>query len=129
MRQLAEVAAIFVAIVFNSGCATLSDAQAAKGSGTAKVYDKPYDTVWNAVLQSVKSSDLKLVSENKDEGTVLAQREAGGFSWGENVAIFVEEADGKHRTRVEVVSKRTLAANITATNWENKILEDLDKRL
>lgn len=126
-----KVIAIFIlfAAALSSGCATLADAQAAKGSGTSKIYDKPYDVVWAAVLESVKSSGLSLVSENKEKGNILAQGAISAFSWGENVAIYVEDAGGKIKTRVEVVNKRALATNITAANWERRIFEDLDKRL
>jgi hypothetical protein len=36
---------------------------------------------------------------------------------------FVEDAGGKARTRVEVLDKRALAANITAKDWETRIFE------
>ena len=129
MRKFVTLALVLLAVALNSGCATLADAQAAKGSGTSKVYDRPYDVVWNAVIESVKSSGLALVSENKEKGSILAQGAIGAFSWGENVAIFVEDVGGKIKTRVEVVNKRALATNITAANWERRIFEDLDKRL
>jgi len=116
-------------VISNSGCATLADAQAAKGTGTFKVYDKPYDVVWNAVLESVKSLGLAIVVDNKEKGNILAQGAVSAFSWGENVAIFVEDMGGKIKTRVEVVNKRAIATNITAPNWERRIFEDLDKRL
>jgi predicted thioesterase len=59
----------------------------------------------------------------------LAQGSISAFSWGENVAIYVEDVAGKVKTRVEVVNKRALSVNITAADWESKILEELDKRL
>lgn len=105
------------------------DAQAAKGTGTSRIYDKPYDTVWSAVIETVKASDLALVAENKEKGTILAQGAISAFSWGENVAVFVEDAGGKARTRVEVLNKRALAANITAKDWETRLFEALDRRL
>ena len=129
MKKMIVLSLILFATILNSSCSTLADAQAAKGSGTVKVYNKPYDTVWVAVLQSVKSSGLALISENKEKGNVLAQGAMNAFSYGENVAIFVEDVGGKTKTRVEVVNKRALAANITAANWEKRIFEDLDKRL
>jgi hypothetical protein len=43
--------------------------------------------------------------------------------------VFVADAGGKTRTRVEVVNKRAVAPNFTAANWERRIFEDLDKRL
>ena len=129
MKKIIALALVLFAATFSSGCATLADAQAAKGSGTSKVYDKPYDVVWNAVIETVRASGLALVSENKDRGSILAQGAISAFSWGENVAIYVEDVGGKIKTRVEVVNKRALATNITASDWETRILEALDKRL
>jgi len=127
-RFLALIFVVLVAVL-SSGCATLADAQASKGTGSSRVYDKPYDVVWNVVIEAVRSSGLALVSENRDRGTILAQGAISAFSWGENVAIYVEDAGGKIKTRVEVVNKRALATNITAADWETRILEDIDKRL
>jgi len=81
------------------------------------------------VIETVRSSGLALVSENKERGSVLAQGAISAFSWGENVAIYVEDVGGKVRTRVEVVNKRALATNITAADWESRIFEALDMRL
>ena len=114
---------------FISGCATLADAQAARGTGTIRIYDKEYSEVWSAALTAVSESGLALVSENKDKGTILAQRGMTAFSYGENVAIFVERVDGQVRTRVEVVNKRALATNITAADWEEDLTGRLDKKL
>jgi len=129
MKRLVALASIFLATVLSTGCATLADAQAAKGAGTVKVYNKPYDVVWNTLIETVKSSGLALVSENKEKGNILAQGGMSVFSYGENVAIFVEAVGGQSITRVEVVSKRAMAANITAADWESRIFEALDKRL
>jgi hypothetical protein len=127
-RSIALLLVCFLA-VFSSGCSTLADAQAARGTGSSKIYDKPYDVVWSAVIETVRSSGLALVSDNKERGSILAQGSISAFSWGENVAIYVEDVGGKVRTRVEVVNKRALAANITAADWESRILEALNKRL
>ncbi|MEI2676924.1 MAG: hypothetical protein V9G29_03155 [Burkholderiaceae bacterium] len=129
MSRFLAVVLISLTLGFTSGCSTLVDAQAAKGTGTSRIYDKPYDTVWSAVIETVKASDLALVAENKEKGTILAQGAISAFSWGENVAVFVEDAGGKARTRVEVLNKRALAANITAKDWETRIFEALDRRL
>jgi hypothetical protein len=111
------------------GCvATLEDAQAAKGSGTSRIYQKPHDVVWPVVLEAITSSGLNLTSANKETGRILAQRGPTIVSWGENVAIFVDGSD-KATTRVEIVSKAALVTNVTATNWERRLFEALDKRL
>lgn len=129
MKRFITLTFFVLITAFNSGCSTLADAQASKGTGSSKVYDKPYDIVWNAVIETVQSSGLTLVSENKDKGSILAQGAISAFSWGENVAVFVEDVGGKIKTRVEVVNKRALSTNITAADWQTRILEALDKRL
>ena len=112
-----------------AGCTTsLVDARDAKGSGAEKIYDQPFDTVWNAVLKSINSTRLELVLDNKEKGIILGQGKVGPFTHGENVAIFVDDLGGT-RTRVEVVNKRASAMNITARDWQGGIFEDLDKRL
>lgn len=129
MKKLLVLIAVALAAFLNAGCSTLADAKAARGSGVSKTYDQPYDAVWDAVLASVKESGLDLVSGDKGTGTVLAQRGMTAFSYGENVAVFVDRVDGKVSTRVEVVNKRTLATNITAADWSTRLFATLDKKL
>lgn len=59
---------------------------------------------------------------------MLAQRGMTLLSYGENVAIFVEPA-GRNQTKVEVVSKRAMAANIFAPDWAPELLQKLDAAL
>jgi len=127
MRRLFLILALFAAALA-TGCANLADAQTAKGSGTARTYDHAYDTVYSAALATVRESGLSLVSENRASGQILAQSSVGLMTYGENVAVFVER-QGQRSTRVEIVNKRTLAVNITATNWETRLFEALDRRL
>lgn len=123
------LAACILAACALAGCTTsLADARDAKGSGAERIYDQPFDTVWNAVMKSVKSTRLELVLDNKEKGIILGQGKVGPFTHGENVAIFVDRL-GDARTRVEVVNKRASAMNITARDWQGRIFEDLDRRL
>lgn len=127
-RFFAALSAVFF-LATMSGCSTLADAKAAKGTGTVRVYDKPYDVVWDAVMASVKSTSLAVVTESKGDGTILAQGAVGAFSWGENVAIYVEDVGGKVKTKVEIINKRALATNITAADWEGRLTTAIDQRL
>jgi ribosomal protein L21E len=120
---------VLISTFFVSGCSTLADAQAAKGQGTSKIYNKDYETVWLATKEVVSNSGLALVTENKEKGTILAQRAMTAFSYGENVAIFVESEKEQNKTKVEVVNKRALATNITAANWETTLIRALDQKL
>lgn len=112
-----------------SGCSTLADARAAKGSGVSRTYAASQDEVWKAVPSVLMALGLQLVSDNKQEGYILAQRGITAFSYGENVAIFVESIGGVTKTRVEIVSKKVMATNVFAPSWENDILNKLDEKL
>ena len=56
-RLIVIVSLLFFAAI-NAGCATLADAQAAKGSGSFKVYSQPYDTVTAADWEKRILEDL-----------------------------------------------------------------------
>jgi len=130
MPRLLRLFALLLAVLSSAACTTsLVDARDAKGSGTQHVYDRSFDTVWNALMKSIKSTRLELVLDNKEKGIILGQGKVGPFTEGENVAIFVDDVGAGAKTRVEVVSKRAYALNLTARNWETKIFDDLDKRL
>jgi hypothetical protein len=127
-----KLIAVLLAIVANcviSGCATLADAKAAKGSGPSREYAASMDKVWNTIPIVLKELELPLVSQNRAEGTILAQRGVTALSYGENVAIFVEPAGGSSRTRVEIVSKKTMATNVFAPDWSVEILDKLGDKL
>jgi len=120
-----NLALISLAIITSSGCATLADSVAAKGTGPSKVYSASKELVWPVAVDAVKYSDLDLVSESKESGMILAQRGITAFSYGENVAIFVE-AENEKSCRVEVVSKKAMATNVFAPDWSSTIFKRLD---
>jgi hypothetical protein len=128
-RNVLAVLTAIAALSFVSGCANLADAKAARGSGVAREYAASMDKVWNTIPVVLKELELPLVSQNRGEGTILAQRGVTGFSYGENVAIFVEPAGGTTRTRVEIVSKKAMATNVFAPDWSTEILDKLGQKL
>jgi len=115
-------------ILYLAGCATLSDARNAKGQGTSHIYVASFDAVWNAIPKAVNEMDLNVVGENKQEGYILAEKGWTGFSFGERVAVFVNKIDDNH-IRVEVVSKKVMATNVLAYNWEQPIQDKLKEIL
>ena len=129
MKKLILIVAALLAAVSITGCASMADATSARGQGVVHVYDQPYDIVWDALTASVKDTDLTIVSADKATGTLLAKRAMTAFSWGENVAIFVDRVTGKVSTRVEIVNKRALATNVTAPDWDKILFKALDARL
>ena len=127
-----KILVVFIALAvtaFMSGCSTLADARSAKGTGSTREYSASVDEVWKAMPTVLAELSLPLVGDNKAEGYILAQRGITPFSYGENVAIFVESVNGVTRTRVEVVSKKSMATNVFAPDWSKEILDKLSERL
>lgn len=119
---------IAIALTLFCGCATLKDAGDARGTGVKEKYEYPYNLVWEKAVDVVNESKLDLVSKDEKEGRILAQKGMSAFSYGENVAVFVQQED-KSSTTVEIVSKRALATNITARNWASHIHKKLKELL
>jgi hypothetical protein len=104
-----------------TGCATMADTRDARGQGSSQTFSATFDVVWKAVPEALSAIGLSVATESKGDGYVLAERGATLFSWGEKVAVFVAKANVAE-TKVEVVSKRVLATNIIAPNWESEVL-------
>lgn len=128
-RKFAMFLAAIAVVTYMSGCSTLADSRAAKGTGQSRQYSATVDEVWKAMPGVLAELSLPMVGDNKAEGYILAQRGMTPFSYGENVAIFVEQVNGVTQTRVEVVSKKTLATNVFAPDWSMEILDKLGEKL
>ena len=114
LKKLFVTLAAATTLSFTSGCSTLADSRAAKGTGISREYAAPIDVVWKTMPTVLAELSLPMVADNKQEGYILAQRGVTAFSYGENVAIFVESVNGVTKTRVEVVSKKSMATNVFA---------------
>ena len=120
---------VLFTIFFIQGCSTLADARQAKGQGTSKIYNLSIDKSWTLIKTILQEIELPMAGENKEEGYILAQKGPSLGSAGENVAIFLEKVKDQNKTRIEVVSKKTVSTQIFATNWEPIIIEKLDEKI
>jgi len=127
-RLLSAISLVF-AILLQSGCATVEDAEAKRGSGRVEVYDLPKQTVWNSMLEVLGTTSLSIVSKDESEGVILARRKLTWFSFGENVAIYVEPVNDNASTRVEVVNVKRVEWNKNSLDWETRIFTKLDRLL
>jgi hypothetical protein len=127
--RIAAAALALAMALGSSGCGTLADAKAARGTGEARIYDVPANAVWSALPSVLKEAGLDYVGDNRTEGYALAQRGVTALSYGENVAIFVQDMRPGPKTRVEVVSKKQVALNVLAPDWEKELLERLAQKL
>jgi hypothetical protein len=127
-RLLSAIFLVF-AFLLQSGCATVGDAEAKRGSGRVEVYDLPKQTVWNSMLEVLGTTSLSIVSKDESEGVILARRKLTWFSFGENVAIYVEPVNDNASTRVEVVNVKRVESNKNSLDWETRIFTKLDRVL
>ena len=86
-----------------------------------------FDEIWAALPGAINDAGLKFVSANRDDRFVRAQRGMTAFSYGENVAVFVEPIEDG-RSSVEVVSKKAMQTNVFAPDWTKAIFRELDKK-
>src|ERR1700710_1605019 len=88
-----------LALLSSTGCSTLADGRAAKGSGQARVYNASFEQVWNAVPDALKDLGLKEEGYNKASGYVVARSRPtvgeniplAGID--DNVAVFVDKGN------------------------------------
>jgi uncharacterized lipoprotein len=118
--------ALMPSILGLTGCTSLNTAAKAQGSGEQVIYKASFDEVWAAVPEVITNVGLQYVSVNNDKHMFLAKHGITGWSWGENVAIFVEKIENG-KTSVEVITKRKLVTNITAPDWDGLIFIQLDR--
>lgn len=127
-RLLSAISLVFL-ILLQSGCATVKDAEAKRGSGRVEVYNLPKQTVWNSMLEVLGTTSLDIVSKDESEGVILARRKLTWFSFGENVAIYVEPVNDNASTRVEVINVPRVESNTNYLDWETRIFTKLDRTL
>jgi uncharacterized protein YceK len=121
-----NISIVSMLFLWLSGCTTLADSIAARGTGEVRTYNASHEQVWLKTLNIINHKSLDLISANKGNNTILAQGAISAFSYGENVAIFITSINAK-RTRIEIVNKRASTTNISATNWAKYIFKTLDK--
>jgi uncharacterized lipoprotein len=134
-RPFAAALIATIALVASTGCSTLADARAAKGSGQARVYNASFDQVWNAVPEALKELGLKEEGFNKASGYVVARSAVkvgetvpvAGLD--DNLAVFVDKGNSASQTRVEVVARSTVPLSPLSKKWEARVLDKLSEKL
>lgn len=116
-------------MLFLNGFVTITDSISAKNIEQFKVYEKSYDTVWNAVLEVVRTSDLQMVSESSGSGQIVARERADALTYGGDVAIFVEKQENEARVKVEIDSSSATTTFLSDQSWGAYILGELDTKL
>ncbi|MFQ5541669.1 MAG: hypothetical protein ACE5E2_02475 [Candidatus Binatia bacterium] len=120
---------LFFAVAFLLGsCASTQTVKEARGQGIKKMYNHPYEDVYQATLSAAEKQELKILEENKDEGLILLSHGVTLWSWGERIAVFLAE-DSDSSTEVEIVSKPVVAPLNFPPDWASRLFTEIDQEL
>jgi hypothetical protein len=106
-----------------AGCQTFSDAQPGQGRNVV-IAGHPYDQIWEAALK-VARQHFVIHEEAKTEGIIFGERGGTAGGW---VAIYLTGA-GANAYRVEVVRKGKYVGQLTWTDWEKRVLAEVQAAL
>jgi hypothetical protein len=104
---LALVTIIFlVCLIFQFlSFSTPTEIRQLKGRGTERIYDFPYDEVFETAGYLLNEKGFTIIESNKGEGYIIAADEQDFFYEGRLIAVFVTPESSEKRTRVDIVSK------------------------
>ena len=112
-----------------AGCATIDSPQQGRGGSSFEVRGKSYDEIWRAVTATASRS-LTVVENNKDAGTLRAEKGVGLTTWGEVVGIFVRPArNGAPVYTVEVQSLKRSMIQLTGQDWTQTMIAGIKAEL
>ena len=130
--------ALLAAAPLLTACVTTSALLDARGTGTARCYRMPYDSLWPVVDRSIRWAGLVIENANRDGGFFLARNYepeveapedmALDADQGERVAVFLDR-EGSNVWAVEVVSRPAFALDVTPRDWTVPIFTSLEDRL
>ena len=111
-----------------SGCSSVSDARADRGTGVIISYAAPFDQVWSALPELLKELGLRVGNQNMAEGYMQIESSGSSYGWGDGATLFVERIGTKGNCRVEVAPKGTLGVSLSLSDLPKQIHDKLSLR-
>ena len=109
-------------------CTSVETVKGAKGEGTRRVYDAPYEQVFNAVIAAAAVKKLDVVERDSAARRIVLSHGVTWMSWGENVAVFLTPVSAKS-TEVEIVSKAVMTPLNFPPEWDKILLDQIATEL
>jgi hypothetical protein len=120
--------AISLGLCLLTACASIETVKEARGEGSKKLYNYPFNKVHSATLSTARKQGLAILESNESEGRVLLSHGVTLLSWGERIAVFLKRvSDGA--TEVEILSKPVMAPLNFPPNWVSLLFNGLDEEL
>lgn len=104
-------------------CQTMSDVRPGEGRSIT-ITGRPYDQVWDATLK-VAAQHFTIHEQSKTEGIIFGERSGMGGGW---IGIYFTAA-GASTFRVEVVRKGKYVGQVSWTDWEKRVLGEVQTAL
>lgn len=130
LRKSVLLAAVFMLTgVLETGCTTMKDLHAARGTGIVTVCNEPYDLAWAGLLDLLTSIHnakaypaadfgpyFKPTVVDPDKGEIVARGAHVGGIPEVYVAMYVTPL-GENKTKVEILSRQAVTVTLSA-HWE-----------
>jgi len=120
--------AICVLAILTGGCASTETVKEAQGQGVTRIYQHPYEPVFDATVAAAKSKELEIVESNKITGRIILSHGVTLLSWGERIAVFIRIVSPT-ATEVEIVSKPVMSTLNFPPNWQQILFDQIDLEL
>lgn len=121
---------VVASALLSAGCATLGGLEHVEGEGSVSYYRAEPGPVFDASVIALSDLGLRIARFDEEAGHVAAEAGGGLWSYGEVIGVFVRPSSRDSDVcAVQVVSRKRLATNVLAKNWEADVLERVDAQL
>ncbi len=97
-------------VLFNVGCATMSDVLKNKKNGTVEIYSVSENDAYKIARQVFRWEGADAIEERREENLLLTSSSAGLFTMGTFIGAWLEPVDANN-TKVTIVTKRKVSTN------------------
>lgn len=123
-------AGLMVLAAVTASCATVGGLSNSEGDGETSYYREDPEVLLDAGVIALADLGLRIEKYDSESRYVLASKGASMGSYGEVVGVFVRQtAQDETVCSVRVVSRKRLATNVFAKNWEDDVFRRLEAQL
>ncbi len=100
---------------------------AAIDKAAARLYKRPFDVIWGALMASAAERQMTIVQADADSGVIELRHGASSTSAGERIDIRVT-ATAEQAVRVEIRSQPLVAVSLPR-DWQRVLFGDLEQKI
>ncbi|HWF17819.1 MAG TPA: hypothetical protein VG754_01045 [Verrucomicrobiae bacterium] len=115
---------VLLAAGFVAGCTSAKTVAKSEGQGARRTFHVSYETAWMASRGAIADNDLRVIDLDRRKGSILAKRDIGMTTFGENVGVWVRRV-APELTSIEVVSRHVGPPVLPGQGLEKPILDNI----